>query len=64
MTSISVGLVALLVLSGCTSAMQDSYDERAIAECRELPTPNERLACERAAIDRKILRRAEDKGDS
>lgn len=30
---------------------QDLYDERRIDECRDLPTPNERIDCERAARD-------------
>ena len=45
---LSVGLCGLL--AGCALG-QDIYDDRRIDECRELPTPNERLDCERAARD-------------
>ncbi len=38
------------MLGGCALG-QDLYDDRRIDECRELPTPNERLDCERAARD-------------
>jgi hypothetical protein len=45
---ICLGLCALL--SACAIG-QDIYDDRRIDECRDLPTPNERLDCERAARD-------------
>lgn len=45
---IRIGLCALL--GGCALG-QDLYDDRRIDECRELPTPNERLDCERGARD-------------
>lgn len=38
------------MLGGCALG-QDLYDDRRIDECRQLPTPNERLDCERAARD-------------
>jgi len=38
------------MLAGCALG-QDLYDERRVDECRELPTPNERLDCERVARD-------------
>lgn len=38
------------ILAGCALG-QDLYDERRIDECRELPTPDERLTCERNARD-------------
>lgn len=47
---------ALLVLalsgliSGCALG-QDIYDDRRVDECRELPTPDARRDCERAARD-------------
>jgi len=43
--------VSLCVLLGACAIGQDIYDDRRIDECRELPTPNERLDCERAARD-------------
>ncbi|MEL6862471.1 MAG: hypothetical protein AAGL11_11580 [Pseudomonadota bacterium] len=47
---------ALLILSLCTLVAscaigQDLYDERSVDECRDLPTPNERIDCERSARD-------------
>ena len=47
---------AVLVLSLCAliagcAIGQDLYDERRIDECRDLPTPNERIDCERTARD-------------
>ena len=30
---------------------EDLYEERRTNECRDLPTPNERIDCERAARD-------------
>lgn len=48
-------VVALLLLPGCMLA-QDAYDDRAQDECRELPTPDERLACDRAVHDRALKR--------
>ena len=44
----SIGLSCLL--GGCALG-QDIYDDRRIAECRDLPTPNERMDCERNARD-------------
>ena len=44
----SLGLCWLL--AGCALG-QDMYDARQIEECRERPTPDERLDCERAARD-------------
>lgn len=43
-------LIALLGLSGC-SIFQGVYDYEARNACRDLPTIDERLACERAADD-------------
>lgn len=45
---LSLGLCSLL--AGCALG-QDIYDDRRIDECRELPTPNERLDCERTVRD-------------
>jgi|GEM_PF-6142878 len=50
MKSIAISLVLTALLGGCAIG-QDIYDHRRIDECRELPTPNERLDCERAARD-------------
>ena len=43
-----LGLVSLL--GGCAIG-QDIYDNRRLDECRDLPTPDERRDCERAARD-------------
>lgn len=43
--------ISLSALLGACAIGQDIYDDRRIDECRELPTPNERLDCERAARD-------------
>lgn len=52
----AIGLLALsAVLTGCAIG-HDIYDERRIHECRELPTPDERLTCERAARDAELDR--------
>ncbi len=49
----------LLALSGCT-IFQDVYDEEARQQCNDLPTPDERLACSRAADDAERARRQSD----
>ena len=38
------------IVGGCALG-QDIYDERRVDECRELPTPDARRDCERAARD-------------
>ena len=43
-------LMLSAMLASCALG-QDLYDERRVDECRELPTPNERLDCERVARD-------------
>ncbi|MCR9196913.1 MAG: hypothetical protein NXH88_19415 [Hyphomonas sp.] len=50
MKAIALSLGLCCLLAGCALG-QDMYDDRRIDECRELPTPNERLDCERAARD-------------
>ena len=55
-------LIATLGLAGC-SLVQGMYDAEAIDACRELPTVDERLACERAAEDAARARR-QDKPSS
>ncbi len=45
---ISFGLCTVL---GACAIGQDLYDDRRIDECRDLPTANERLVCEREARD-------------
>ncbi len=42
--------LALLGLSGCALG-QDIYDDEAKRQCRELPTAEERLQCERDRFD-------------
>lgn len=56
----SLGLIgALLALSGC-SLMQGAYDAQARDECRDAPTIDDRVACERATNDAERDRRFED----
>nr|WP_156780859.1 hypothetical protein [Hyphomonas sp. Mor2] len=43
------------LMGGCALG-QELYDARRIDECRELPTPNERLDCERTARDAASVR--------
>lgn len=50
MRSAIIALSLIGILAGCALG-QDIYDERRINECRELPTPDERLNCERNARD-------------
>lgn len=50
MERILLGTLCLVLLGGCALG-QDVYDERQLDECRELPTPNERLDCERTVRD-------------
>lgn len=38
------------LIAGCAIG-QDMYDDRRVDECRELPTPDARRDCERAARD-------------
>ena len=57
MKVIIVALVLLPVLTGC-EVFQSSYDYRVEQECRELPTPDERLACSRRADDAQRAERA------
>ena len=47
----AVLLLALsAIVAGCAIG-QDLYDDRRVDECRELPTPDARRDCERAAHD-------------
>lgn len=46
-----IGVICFCLLIGGCAIGQDLYDNRRIDECRELPTPNERLDCERDARD-------------
>ena len=50
MKTLAVAIGLSILLTGCALG-QNVYDDRRIAECRELPTPNERLDCERTARD-------------
>ena len=50
MKTLACCLSLCCLLGGCALG-QDLYDERRIDECRELPTPDERLDCERSARD-------------
>lgn len=43
-------LVLSATIAGCALG-QDMYDNRRVDECRELPTPDARRDCERAARD-------------
>ena len=45
-----LALLALGPLSGCVLG-QGVYDSEALNQCRALPTPDERLQCERDARD-------------
>ena len=47
----AICITCLCVLIGGCAIGQDIYDNRRIDECRDLPTPNERIDCERAARD-------------
>ena len=49
-------LAGLIGLTAC-SVFQGSYDAEARAQCRDLPTIDERVACERAADDAARTRR-------
>ena len=46
-----LGITLLCGLLASCAIGQDLYDERRIDECRDLPTPNERIDCERSARD-------------
>ncbi len=48
--------LGILALTGC-SVLQGAYNSEARSQCRELPTTEERLACERAATDAERERR-------
>lgn len=50
MKTVLISISLSCLLGGCALG-QDLYDHRRIDECRELPTPNERLDCERRARD-------------
>lgn len=50
MKRILLGTFSLALLGGCAIG-QDVYDDRQLDECRELPTSNERLDCERTVRD-------------
>ncbi|MCF6328846.1 MAG: hypothetical protein L3J02_03490 [Henriciella sp.] len=52
-------LLALALLSGCV-LVQDAYDSENLKQCRALPTPDERLQCERDAHDASSDRRYND----
>lgn len=58
MKALTAALLALALLGGC-EILQHSYDHQARKECQNLPTPDERLACDRAASDAERARRAE-----
>ncbi len=59
MKTLLLALAAPILLAGC-SVLQSSYDSQRRMECRDLPTPDERLACDRAASDAERKRRAEE----
>lgn len=61
MKTVLAALMVLPVLGGC-ELLQGSYDSQVRSECRELPTPDERLACDRAATDAERQRRADELG--
>lgn len=50
MKTVALFLSMCGLLSACAIG-QDVYDQQQIEECRDLPTPNERLDCERAVRD-------------
>jgi len=50
MKALLVSLCLCSLLGGCAIG-QDIYDDRQIEECRDLPTPNERVQCERDVRD-------------
>ena len=52
----ALSLLAVSALLGGCALGQDIYDERRVQECRELPTPDERRSCERAARDAEMDR--------
>jgi len=56
---ITACLAALLFLSSCALG-QNVYDSESIKQCRALPTPNERLQCERDARDASSDRRYDE----
>ena len=51
-----LALAALTLLPACVLA-QDAYDSESLKQCRELPTPQERLQCERDDHDARSDRR-------
>ena len=60
MKSRLLAVIAFPLLGGC-AVFQGVYDEQAEAQCRDLPNTGERIACERAAQDAQIERRAENR---
>lgn len=57
----AISLVALSVLVAGCAIGQDIYDQRRIQECRDLPTPDERLSCERDVRDAEMNRSRAEK---
>lgn len=53
--------LTLCSLLGACAILQDAYDDRRSDECRQLPSPNDQIECERGAFDEGVARRAQER---
>ena len=52
-------MLGIAAVAGCAGVLRGAYTSEAEAQCRDLPTPAERMACEQAVFDAEVERRSQ-----